>query len=270
MFTFDETPRSRSEGVNPATFEMEFKSVGETNSAIVQEYAYLLTSAAIMRPLSGKLFRQDIRIESIGHAMYLVTVPYAPRKRDVGELSFSFDTAGATINVKAGIGHVASYTKGVAGADPNGNIFKGAINVKSDGTVEGTDIVIPALKLTYTLKHPAGIVTEYQSKVLASITGTVNLTPWRAFQAGELLFLGASGSDGSESEATLSYQFVASQNVTNYSVGEISNIAKFGHDIAWVEFENVVQNGQAAKQPKRVHVEMVYKRVDFASVLGFG
>lgn len=265
--SIEETPDSRSETLRPPSYTLQYRVVGEPNDANVHLIALNNTPVTATRNFAV-LHRQDIQIEPDGWANYLVTVPYGPLKREVGEVSFTFDTSGATINVKAAREHVATYA--AAGLVASGDQHAGAIGVTGDGDVEGVDIVVPALKLTYQFKHPQAQITEAQVRVMAGWTGATNADVFRGFQPGELLFLGASGSDGSNSEAEVSYQYVASSNTSNLTVGAISGIAKKGHDAFWIEFEDEVDEGSPVRQPKRVHIERVYDAINFQAAFPWG
>jgi hypothetical protein len=267
-FSFEETPNSGSETKEPPPITLEYKAAGETDRATVMAYAASATPGTATGT-AGTLYRKDIQVAPDGWGQYRVSVLYAKSDRGkppVGSATFSFDTQGATINIKAAKEHLASYeASGVVAGD----FHKGAINVKADGDVEGVDIVIPALKLTYTFTHPEGVVNEGYARTLANYTGMTNSEVFRGFQIGELLFAGASGSDGSDAEASVTYNFIASSNTTTLSIGEITGISKAGHDYAWVEFEDAVSDGEATRPPKRVHVERVYDVFNFASAFGW-
>lgn len=265
QFSFEETPDSRQETFDPPTYTLIYKANGEQDDAIVQAYAIAATPSVVFRA-AGALYRKDIKRDPDGSHQYIVTATYEKRERGstpVGDFTFSFDTTGATVNIKAAKEHIASYPD-------DGDWHKGAIGVKADGDVEGADIIIPALKLTYNFKHPQAIVTESFARTLATVTGRTNSATFRGFQAGELLFLGATGSDGTEAEAEVSYQFAASENVTDLSIGEITSIAKKGHELVWISFTDGVESGEAVRKPKRVHVERCYDSFDFSSVFGWG
>lgn len=262
LFSFEETPSSRSESYEPPTYTLIYRACGEQNQTTVSYHALGATPTAVVRP-TGVLYRQNIEIEPDGWSNYLVTVPYGRIARDPGTVSFSFDTTGATINIKAAKEHVASFP--VAG-----NFHKGSIGVKEGGEIEGADIVVPALKLTYGFKHPQGQVNEVYAKSIASITGTSNLYDFRTFSPGELLFLGGSGSDGTEADAEVGYQFAAFPNESAMRIGDIVDIVKKGTHYAWVEFKDEVESGEAVRQPKRVNIERVYDEVDWPSVFGWG
>lgn len=265
MFQFDETPDSRQETSEPPGYTLVYKAVGEIDDAFVQYYAINATPTIVFRP-GGALFRKNITRDPDGHGQYLVTVTYGKLDRTdppVGSAAFSFSTQGATVNIKAAKAHVNSYP---SSSPPD---HKGAIGVTADGDVQGADIVIPALKLSYSFTHPQGVVTENFARLLASVTGRTNSSEFRGFEAGELLFLGASGSDGTQSEAAIQYDFAASSNETALTIGEITGIVKDGHHIAWIEFEDDVDSGKAIRPPKYVHVERVYDAFDFTSVFGW-
>ncbi len=261
-FSFEETPESRSQESGDNQYhELVYTASGEFDDAQVHSYALSLAPLTVARP-TGTLYRTGIVVEPVGHKLYEVRARYGRH----GSATFTFDTTGATVNVQCAKEHRGSYT--AAGADGDGN-HSGAIKVREGGDVQGADIVIPALKLTYTYRHPRGVVNETYAKTLAGATGCTNLNPFRGFSPGELLFFGASGSDGTDAEAEVSYQFIASQNVVGMSIGAITGIAKDGHDYVWVEFEDAVVNGRACKVPLRANVERVYDPIDFASVLGW-
>lgn len=264
-FSFEETPDSRqfSADTSTATETRIWRAVGEQDDSIVKAYA-LSATPSIVSTSVGTLYRKAITVEPNGWANYLVTVTYGkldPSSVAVGSSTFSFDTSGATINIKVAKAHVSTY--------PSGPDHGGTINVKPDGDVEGAEIIIPALKLTYSFNHPSGVVDEAFARLIASVTGMTNSAEFRGFEAGELLFAGASGSDGSEAEATVSYTMIASSNETDLTIGEISGIAKAGHDLIWFEYDDTVDSGEAVRPPKRCHVERVYDSFNFATVFGW-
>jgi len=264
-FTLQETPESRQETLNPPAYTLVYKAVGEQDDYLVSAYALAATPLVVYRTTST-LYRKDLRIAPDGHGQYTVTVPYGPLDKSsnpTGSSTFSFDTSGATINIKGAKQHIQSSQSGSKN-------HKGAIGVRGDGDVEGADIIVPALKMTYTFKHPDGVVTESFARSIAAATGRTNSATFRGFTTGELLFIGGSGSDGSDSEADVSYNFIALPNETNYTIGDINGIVKDGHHYAWVEFEDAVDGGgEPIRPPKVVHIERVYDSVNFASVFGW-
>lgn len=258
-----EIPDSRAITENPPSVTLRMKSTGEVDEWTALNEFYFSTPVSYLHPGAGLLWRQNISLVPDGFAQFIATIPYGPKRRD-GSASFSFDTSGATINVKCGRSHVNDY----ATDGNNVNPYGGAINATPDG-VEGADIIIPALRLVYQFTHPKGVVTEAHARTLASATGCTNSDTFRGFAAGELLCAGASGSDGTDTDATVSYNLIASQNVTGLQISDITGIAKKGHDFLWIEFKPVEASGQAARKPRRVHIERVYGSINFASTFGW-
>lgn len=267
-FTFTETPDSRQESFEPPGYTLIYKAAGEVNDFTVMQHAYLATPQTVYRP-SGVLYRKDIRLDPAGWGQYLVTVPYGKLDKKsipTGSASFSASVQGSTVNVKLAKEHIATYPS----SEPN---HGGAISVKktSDGSfdVEGIDILIPQGKVTYTFKHPLGIVTEAFQRLLFYSVGKTNSVAFRGYPAGTLLFAGFDCGDGTDTDATVTYEFVVSPNESNISQGGITGISKNGHDVAWVEYEDQVSSGYPVQQARAVHVERVYDSFDFASVFGW-
>ena len=262
VFRFKERPTSRQSTGNPPTYNLEYVAAGESDDAYVRAYA-LAGTPALVNTIHGTLWRQDLALEPQGRDIFYVRVPYAERKREQGQFRLSFDTTGGTVNIKLAKEHVATYP--AIGA-PN---HHGAIGVNGDN-VEGADIVIPALKLTAHFTHPAGIITLPQIKNLARNTGKTNSDTFLTFAPGEVLFLGCSGSEGTDSPTEIGYQFACSENLVNHVIGGITVAAKRGWDVAWIQFKDDVDGGKPVKPPAFIHVERVYQQIALGLALGFG
>jgi len=109
---------------------------------------------------------------------------------------------------------------------------------------------------------------------VSGMTGTTNNAAFRGFEAGEVLFLGCSGNQEWDDQKgkgpwSLSYRFVASQNVTDQTIGDITGISKKGHEYLWVRYQDTVGENVLFKKPKHVYVNKVYKETNFAA-LGIG
>jgi hypothetical protein len=213
------------------------------------------------------LYRQDIQVDPIGYDIWKVTVPYGKKEQTAGSYTITFDTTGGTVHISASKATIGKYPASTA---PD---YKQLIGVNKDD-VAGADIVIPALKMSVHFKHPAAIITLSRIKYLASITGMVNSATFLTFAAGEVLFLGASGSEGTDAETEVTYQFAMSSNATGLSIGDVASIAKKGHEYAWIKYKDAVDTVDSkdlpVKEPEFVYVERVYDTVDLALGLGFG
>lgn len=261
MATVTEIPESRKWTDDPPSLITAWQCLGEFDDQLARIAARSAIPTAYLSEF-GTLYRQPLQIDEVGFKQYRVTAAYAPVKYETGQWTFDFDTTGGTVHISTAREHINTYPSG-------GDIHKCSINVKQDGTVEGADISIPALKFTIRYRHPHGVVTMPFVKNLARITGAVNSTPMLTFAAGELLYAGATGSDGTEAEAELAHSFIASENATGLSFGAITGINKGGHELLWVEHVKKEESGKASTQPVRVHIERVYPALDIASIVGF-
>lgn len=266
MPTFAEIPSSRESTVEPPSIIYNYRASGWVSDTDARVNALSLIPPSVLDPISGeRLYLQDLKCSPAGYGLHLITAPYGPKKKATGEVSWNFSTTGGTLTVKASKEHIATHPDF---GDPNPHL--GLIGRSKDGSVEGCEIVIPALKMTYNFKHPLGVITEAHARLLATYTGMVNSTAFRGFPAGELLFLGANGSDGTESEANVSYEFVASQNLTGLTIGTLTSIAKKGWEYLWIEYKDETVAGKTVTRPEYVHIERVYDTLDFATAFGWG
>jgi hypothetical protein len=184
--------------------------------------------------------------------------------------SRSFDTAGQTTHITVAIAEKKFAKDGDTAPD-----MYGAINADEE-TVHGVDIVIPQFQWQETYDVPSSTVSESYVRTLASLTGGVNDGSFRGFEAGEVLFLGASGSQQADEEIglgpwSLTYKFSASPNQSNMSIGGITGIDKKGHEYLWVRYGESVDSDKASllKKPRYIYVDQVYRKVGFGG-LGIG
>ena len=144
----------------------------------------------------------------------------------------------------------------------------------NEGNVNGVDVTMPVLNFTETHTLSGSRVSTSYKKTLASLTGTVNRSGFRGFSAGEVLFLGASGTKRSKKSSApweITYRFAVSTNKAGFKVGDIQVTRKYGWDYLWVRYADKVAEGgkNVVKKPVGVYVEMVYPEGDFGN-LGIG
>lgn len=183
-----------------------------------------------------------------------------------GEYKLSFGTTGQTAHIKAAKADVATYVPaGKSTADYN---HQQLIGVTDNGEVAGVDIVVPCLRFTVTYKQPKATITDAYVRLLEAMTGTYNSGTFYGRSAGEVLFLGADGTQGTKVDPQIDYQFLRLPNITGLTIGGITGIAKLGHHYMWVEYEDDPQN-RLLKKPAAVHICRVYDSANFA-LLGIG
>jgi hypothetical protein len=265
-FRFTESRDSRKTSANPISQTLVFTAAGSNDAAYVLAYATAATSS-VASTVYGTLYRQDIQVDPLGFEVWKVTVPYATAKRETGSYRLSFDTTGGTVHVTASKETLGKYAKtGETAPD-----YKQLIGVNGED-VGGADIVIPALKLTCHYKHPAAVISLSRIKYLANITGTVNSSTFLTFAAGEVLFLGCSGAEGTDAETEIQYQFACSANAASLTIGEIADVVKRGHDLAWIKYQDATDTAGGTtypvKKPQFAYVERMYEEIDLALALG--
>lgn len=269
-FRFEERPGSRRSSFSPPTEVIEYLADGVGSALTVRVLAASLVSP-VVDTTQGTLYLQNLELIEIGTMLYYVTATYGQAKGGdgsipVGSFRRSFDTSGGTFHITVSKATRAKYAS--SGTAPD---HKGAIGVRN-GEVEGTDIVIPALKITVSAKHPAATINAEQMKNIARNTGKTNSGAFLGFAAGEVLFLGATGTEGTDCETEVAYQFACSENLSNQIINGITVASKRGWDVLWTAFADDADtdaNGEMVVRPKYIYVERVYDEFDMAAFFGF-
>lgn len=217
-----------------------------------------------------QLMAESYSVSYLGDEAWQLTINYektgadddatAPLKR-----ARSFDTTGGTQH--------KTQAEAESRFGSNAPDQQKAIGVDSNG-VNGVDIVVPQLSWQESYDVPNSYVTSAWIRGVAGVTGTTNNAAFRGFEAGEVLFLGCSGSQEWDDQKgsgpwSLSFRFAASQNVTGQTIGDITGISKKGHEYLWVRYEDAVSSNSLLKKPRAVYVNKVYKDSNF-STLGIG
>ena len=181
--------------------------------------------------------------------------------------SFAFDTGGGTM-------HRNQSIKTVSKVPNDAPDFNGAIEVDNEGNVNGVDVTMPVLNFTETHTMNGSRVTTSYKKTVAALTGTVNSSGFRGFSAGEVLFLGASGTKRSKKPNApweITFRFAVSPNQSSLQVGKLKVPNKRGWDYLWVRYADKVADNRknVIKEPVAAYVEQVYPTGDFGN-LGLG
>jgi hypothetical protein len=216
-----------------------------------------------------QLLAEQYSVSFLGDNAWQLTINYSKDGAEDGnqplKRSRSFDTTGGTQHLTQAYGETKFGT--------NAPDQQKAIGVDSSG-VNGVDIVVPQLQWQESYDVPNSYVTDAYIRGVSGVTGTTNNAAFRGFEAGEVLFVGCSGSQEWDDEKgrgpwSLSFRFVASKNVTGETIGDISGVSKKGHEYLWVRYEDAVESNVLLKKPKHVYVNKVYREGSF-SALGIG
>jgi len=275
-----------------SVYKKSWKLFGSTDDlAIHADINQQLTLSALFWDYPGnpamRLQAESYSVEYLGDDAWQLEVTYTkegaedPEQPDPLRRTRSFDTGGGSQHITQ-----AQPAPGFSDGEqrfwtgsPAAPNMRGAIAVDGD-SVNGVDIVVPALTWTETYDVPHQFITADYIKNLSKVTGTVNADTFRTFPAGEILFLGASGSQEWDSDKgdgpwNLSYKFSQSPNagpgktLPALTIGSITGVEKDGHDYMWIRYEDDVASDTLIKKPKFVYVNKVYRRENFAQ-LGIG
>lgn len=275
-----------------SSYSKSWKVFGTTDDTLVHAEANVYASGQFAywqypgNP-NVQLRAESYTVSYLGDDAWQVTISYEKNgsdnesQTDPLKRSRAFDTSGGTQHITQAAGGTTTTIGGTTttqvverkyppGTAPSMN---GAIGVDGQ-SVNGVDIVVPALSWTETYDVPSNYITAAWIKGVAGLTGSVNNAAFRTFSAGEVLFMGCSGGQEWDDERgfgpwNLSFKFVASPNVTNQTIGDITGVAKNGHEYLWVRYEDAVASNELVKKPKYVYVNKVYRDGDF-SKLGIG
>lgn len=265
----------------PSSYKKSWKIFGSSDDvAIHDDVNTTLTLNALYwtypnQPLNS-LQAESYTLEYLGDDAWQLDVTYTSMggeddaQQQPLNRSRSFETGGATTHITQAL----SETKYGDGPDMNN-----AIGVSGDG-VAGVDIVIPQLNWTETYDVPSRYVSNAYVAAVHSLTGTVNSSPFRGFAAGEVLFLGCSGSQQWDSQKgdgpwNLSFKFSASPNagagqtLPEIQIGGGIIASKKGHEYVWMRYEDVISESSLVKRPTAAYVNRVYREASFAG-LGIG
>ena len=217
-----------------ASYELKYKVTGSEDVSDMRDAVISTVPAAFGTEETDTddtpyLVRDTISLEPIGPLLWFATVTYERETSLDDEASESFDTSGGTQHITQSIQTIARY-----GYAPD---CGGAIGVTND-SVEGVDITVPVFN--FTERHFYADVTWLQRRIIADLTGTVNLKPFREFESGQVLFLGASGSKSNRKPGTpweVTYQFSVQPYLTITRIGDIHNVVKKGWQYMHVRYQ---------------------------------
>ena len=244
----------------------------------VEVYAFVYANAGT--DYDG-MKRKEISVEKINDAIWAAEVVFrSPTKSevkqmDVGENKMSFEIGGGTTHITHSVATLESKPEGA----PD---FGRAINF--DGkTVHGVDIHTPQYQFSETWIFKEEDATDQTYRIaLAQTCNTVNAEAFRGFLAGEVMFLGCSGSTaGADAEGNikwaLTFKFAVSLNRSQIEIGgyrgegvgeQITIENKRGWDYLWVFFKDYPTSDGTFHLPRAAYVEQVYEDGDFSLIIG--
>lgn len=276
--TIYERPMSRPFEVSASgqMITLQYFVSGESD----EDAAFALVTATA--PVSsGVMARTRIKCDRVGPAEWFADVEYSPidSERAVGTApttptapastdplnsAFTIDTSSQTVHITQSIATI-SATKSTGAFVPDN---AKAIGVTTE-RVEGTDIYVPALQWTRTVRRST--VTLAYLVTLYALSGRVNNAAFYGFPAGEVLYLGCTGSLTSQGYWELTHKFACAPNQVSVDVGGgITVAAKKGWEYLWVGYKpDVVGGNKVLMVPATAYVEQVYQTANLG-LIGIG
>jgi hypothetical protein len=255
--------RGRTGGTAPAaTLIFSVLCTGDDDverQAAVDDDTSALAALALEAPsLYDSLPRQTMRLERTAQFAFLGIVEYHFTEFQASERSF--DTTGGTAKI------FRSFSTTDKGAPPGKTAPNnyGLIGVTYD-SVEGVDVVVPAYASKITKRVSPSVVTDSYKQALFRATGTVNSSPFKEFDVGECLFLGAAGSQINADFWQLTFAFAGSANAVNIPIpspwGTMTVPMKHGWDYLWIRYVDREDTAAKAivKAPSAWYIERVYR-----------
>ena len=195
------------------------------------------------------------------------TVQYGTRQGDQpkeeADPTFTMDIGTATTHITQSLETVNKYV-------PSGRTAanrKQVIGGKADGSVDGVDKLIAQASWTETHYLPKSKVNRAYFLTLYNLVARMNAASFREFARGEVLYIGGTLTKRrSAPDWECQFKFLPLPNVTGLSVGDITGIAKLGHDYLWVYYEGEKEETGTPVMvplPKEVLVERLYTFGDY-------
>ena len=189
----------------------------------------------------------------------------SPPEETAGFTEYSFEVNPASYTV-----YQSRSTVGVYPNTASTKRFGGAINVDSDGNVQGVQWPPPAAQVfSQTVSLDPAVITQSYYRQLCVLAGSVNSEAFLGFPPGELIFLGASGSRQGAGLWRITYRFGFLPNETDVAVGDLTVLTKNGWDLLWVYYSQQEHFDGAdvvavVAKPESAYVERIAEYAEFS------
>jgi len=184
------------------------------------------------------------------------------------EISFELGSQSVTVTQNP----ITNGTSGFAEQGQKAADFKGAIGYDGEKFL-GVERMIETFSFSITqYVKKSDVEKAAYIKKLRDAAFTTNDQPFRGFAAGEVLFIGASGSKRSSTDYAITFKFLVGKNVAQFQVGNITVPSKGAWDYLWVyyqDIEDLVSNPKTIKKvPVWAYVEKLYVATNFPGQIG--
>lgn len=271
-----QTPSEQSSLGPEFSFDATAQQVHITQSL---ETKYRQKAGAVDRVFKGTALAVDA-----SNPLKVSDAVYTPVAGDVGKVivieaappdwvggSYTVSAVGGGQWTLSGSPAAIGKTGGVWGLFASGvgtaSNYKQAIGVTRD-RVEGCDVYAPKLEMTET--HPRRGVSLRYIKTLRYMTGRTNSAAFRGFAAGEVLYLGASGSASAAPDAgpfpwKVTHKFAVGENLYNVVISSDLGVPKKGaHEYLWCTYDPSTDANKWVQTAAAAYVERVYREGNFS------
>ena len=212
---------------------------------------------------SPQFYKQTVNVECVGEDVWKAFVHFdttAPEPFSANN-SFEFDIGGGTQHITQ-----ALATTAYPSTLPD---HEGAIGVTSDGEVTGADIYTPEMSFVETYYFQE--LSNAQKRAMVLLKSHVNNAPFKGWEAGEVLFVGATARRQDNRFSTpwsVTYRFAVQHNAI-VDVGAVEGIPKLGWQLLDIRHRQVAGSTSMLRVAEGAYVHTVYAFGDF-SLLGIG
>lgn len=233
--------------------------------------AWSLAWAAAPAKYRG-LYKSEARVSPHGEGdgtLWEAQVSYQARKpKEDGDWEINLEIGTASAKITQALRTRSVYVRNAGlqlGLAPD---LKGAINVGLDGTVEGTDVLVPKVGFGLSLWLAQDDWSIDWVRRVMQLTARTNSGPFFGFAKGEVLLESATSKyESSKPLVKVDLKFSVSANVTDLKIAndEIGPIDKRGHEYVSVYYEQ--KKDENAKklviQPIAAYVLELYREGNF-------
>lgn len=224
-------------------------------------------------PLSS--FAPEPYAENLNLRVWKITANYGKANRTDAtpggagsENEVSFEIRGETVHVQQSIQTLHTFRAPWQKSEIKTG---GALNVDiSNGvvTVQGVDDTTGVFAFSETKTFENSAITQTYKKNVLALYNKTNTLPFRGHKAGEVLFLGMSGSrSGPGGRWNMRFSFAVNPEATNLILGEITIPKKGGWEYLNISYRTHLDGGELTKVPAQVSVEQLKYSGDFSQLM---
>lgn len=278
--------RKASKGSSASVVYIALCDNGESASEATS--AALSGSPIAVATQEAKLIRTSAKVNTLapmnaaGVGSYEVTIEYeeddgenSQERPEPGTWHYSMDTGSASHKIFTSLQEkYFGNSDGLSGGADYGK------TIGWDGKqAKGVDVSVAAPEFSITVYYKPTAVTTELFADLSSHSYHTNEDDWHGFDAGTLLFIGASGNGDIPTVAgqrvkpiPITLKFLYSQNLTNIILQDDPPIVvpiKLGWDYLDVQYQSTDDGDGLTPKVKRWAVHKIYEEISFADSFGF-